>query len=412
MKFELFIAQRIIKNHNKSALSNIIRLAIIAIALGLSVMIISIAVVVGFKEEVRAKVIGFGSHIIIESHGTNSSYETRPIIKNQSFYPSLSKEKGIKGIQVFATKAGIMKTDSAIQGIVLKGVDKDYSWDFIEKRLIDGNVLNISEDKRINDVVISKKVAQILNLKTGDFIPTYFIQKPPKVRKFRVAGIYHTGFEDYDKIFVFADIKHIQRLNAWSKNQVSGFEVLIDNFNELDEMEKFVFSQAGNKFLEDGTKMRVKTIKEVNPQIFDWLELTDMNVQIIIILMLLVAGINMISGLLIIILERTNMIGILKALGANNKKIINIFLHNAFFLILRGIFWGNLIGIGISLIQYYFKIIPLDTAVYYISSVPISLHVSHLILLNAGTVFVIFTMMLLPVLLIIKIKPVKAIKFN
>ncbi len=413
MNLEFFIAKRIFFKEKKKNLSaGVIGLAVAGIALGLAVMILSIAIVTGFKTQIQNKVVGFGSHIIIENFDTNSSYETLPINKNQLFYSSLTEIEGIKHIQRFAIKAGIVKTDSAIQGTILKGVDTDFDWSFFKKSLVSGSILKIDSVKRTNNILVSEYIANVLNLKLGDFVTMYFIQNPPKFRKFKISGIYNTGLEEYDRMYLIADIKHIQRLNTWSKDKISGFEVLIDDFEEIDEMQKKVFSKAGNLFFDDGSKLKIKSIRETNPQIFDWLELTDMNVQIILILMTIVAGINMISGLLIIILERTNMIGVLKSLGSTNYSIRKIFLYNSFFLIVKGFIWGNFIGIGLALAQKHFEIIPLDASTYYISSVPINLNFPDILLLNLVTMFVVFLMMLLPAIIISFIEPIKAIKFN
>lgn len=412
MNLEYFIAKRIFFRQKKNTTTSIVNLAVAGIALGLSIMILSIAIVTGFKKEIQNKVIGFGSHIIIENLGTNSSFEAAPISKNQVFYSQLPKINGIKHIQRFATKAGIIKTNDAIEGTILKGVDTDFDWSFFQKYLEEGNILKIDTSQRSNEILISRSIANILKIKLYDEINIYFIQEPPKVRKFKITGIYNTGLGEYDKMYLICDIKHIQRLSSWSSDKISGFEVLIDDFDKIDEMQNVVFSKAGNIFFDDGSKLNVKSIKETNPAIFEWLELTNMNVQIILILMTLVAGINMISGLLIIILERTNMIGILKALGANNFSIRKVFLYNSFFFIGKGFLWGNLIGVGLSLIQLSFNIIPLEPTTYYLTSVPINLNITHILILNLVSMLIVFLMMLLPAILISYIEPIKAIKFN
>jgi len=412
VNLEFFIAKRIFFKKKRNFSAGIVELAVAGIALGLAIMILSVAIVTGFKQQIQNKVVGFGSHLIIENFSTNSSYEVTPIDKNQPFYNTLTQIDGIKHIQRFAIKAGIIKTETAIQGTILKGVDSDFDWSFFKKNMVKGTILNIDTGMRTNDILISEYIANALNLKLGDEINMYFIQEPPKVRKFTIKGIYNTGLDEYDQLYLIADIKHIQRLNSWSSNKISGFEVSINDFKRIDEMQKKVFARVGTVFFDDGSKLKVKSIKETNPSIFEWLELTDMNVLIILVLMTIVAGINMISGLLIIILERTNMIGILKSLGAANYSIRKIFLYNSFFFISKGFLWGNLIGIGLALLQFYFEIIPLDPATYYISSVPINLKVFDILLLNGGTMLVVFLMMLLPAILISYIEPIKAIKFN
>jgi len=413
MNVELFIAKRIIASRkHKNGLSSVINISVMGIALSVAVMLLSVAIVTGFQTSIRNKVVGFGSHITIMNHDTNLSYETKPVSTQQSFYPNLDTVQGIKHIQTFALKAGIIKTSSDIQGVILKGIGTDFDWTFFKQNIVAGKLFHLTDSTRSNQVLISQQLASLLKLKVDDKFFMYFIQKPPRVRKFTVSGIYNTGFEEFDKLFVLADIAHIQKLNKWEKDQVSGFEILIDSYEQLDEMEDLVFGIAGYKFDEDGTKLRVQTVREKNSAIFDWLELSNTNVWAILILMIIVAGFNMVSGLLILILERTTMIGILKAIGANNLNIRKIFLYNATYLILRGLFWGNLIGIGLAVLQSQFKIIGLDSASYYIDSVPINLQWWHILSLNFGTMFITILVLILPSMIISRISPVKAIRFN
>jgi len=390
----------------------IVTIAVIGIALGLVVMIISVGVVAGFKAEIRNKVFGFGSHIQIINYDANYSYETTPIKKNQDFLSEFKKINGIKHIQIFATKPGIIKTTDNIQGVILKGVDSNFDWSFFDKYMVSGSHFVLPDSGKSNEVVISKKLSQLLNLKTGDNLPMYFIQNPSRMRKFKISGIYQTYLEEFDKMFVLADIRHIQKLNDWSENLISGFEITIDNFDNLDVIANNIFDVAGTKILPDGSKLRIQTIVEKYPYIFDWIGLFNTNLWIILVLMVLVAGFNMVSGLLIMILERTNMIGILKAIGAKNISIQRIFLYNSAFLISRGLFWGNLFGIGLCVIQYYFRIFTLDQTSYYVEYVPISLSVIQILLLNAGAMAVTFIMLILPSFVVSRITPIKAIKFD
>ncbi len=375
-------------------------------------MIFSVAIVTGFKKEIRNKVIGFGSHITITNYDSNSSYETVPISKNQDFYPGIANKNGIRHIQPYAIKAGIIKTDTDIQGIVLKGIDKDFDWSFFKQNLIKGDTIHISGDSISKQVLISNYIAKLLRFEVGDNLFMYFIQDPPRVRKFTVAGIYDTGLEEYDKLFVFADIAQIQKLNNWNKEQISGFEILIDDYHELDKMYELVYSIAGNIFFDDGAKLRVRTIKESNPQIFDWLDLSDTNVWVILTLMILVAVFNMISGLLILILERTATIGILKSLGMENWSIRKIFIYNAAFIIGKGLIYGNIIGIGLCIMQKELSLISLDPASYYVSTIPINLKFSHILLLNIGTMIITIIVLIMPTYIITRIRPVKAIRFT
>lgn len=414
MNFPYFIARRLIKGRTeKTSFSRPINvIAIIGIAMGLAVMIIAVAVLTGFKQQIRDKIVGFGSNIQILNFDSNISLETIPISDTQAFIPGIKEMKGIRHVQVFATKAGIIKTEEAIQGVVLKGVGSDFDWDFFSSNIVDGRVFTVTDTGRINDVIISKKISDMLRLKTGDSFAMYFVQDPPRSRRFTVRGIYETSLEEFDKMYVFCDIGHIKRLNDWTDDQVSGFEIFIDDFDKLDEMTLAVRNQVGYKLLEDETKFRVTNIRLRYPQIFDWLNFQDMNVFIIITLMLLVAGFNMISGLLIIILEKTNMIGILKALGSDNGTIRKVFLYQASFLIVKGLLWGNFIGLGLAFLQLKTGLISLDPSSYYIKTVPVNLELSHILMLNAGTMIIIILMLLVPSQLISRITPVKAIRYD
>ena len=420
MNTELFIAKRLFsaKETKKSISNAVVTIAIVGIALGMVVMILSIAIVTGFKQQVSEKVTGFASHIIISNYDINSSSETEPIRKNQNFYPNIKDIPGFKHIQVFALKAGIVKTKTDIQGVILKGIGSDFNWDFFKESLVEGKIFEVNEDIKNDSVIISKHIATLLKLKVDAPLFMYFInnksktKNPVKQRRFTISGIYNTGLEEFDKSFVICDIKQVQKLNDWTNNQVSGFEIAIDNFDELLPMTEKTYEQVETIYEKDTEQLQIRSIKDNFPHIFDWLALSDTNVWIILVLMLLVGGFNMISGLLVIILERTNMIGILKALGAKNASIRKIFLYNASFLIGKGMIWGNLIGIFLCIVQYQFGIIKLDPSTYYIDAVPINLKIVHLLLLNAGTLVVTTSMLILPSMFISKISPSKAIRFS
>jgi lipoprotein-releasing system permease protein len=414
MNLPYFIARRLIRGRTeKTSFSRPINvIAIVGIAMGLAVMIIAVAVLTGFKQQIRDKIVGFGSNIQILNFDSNLSLETIPVSDTQAFIPRIRKMDGIRHVQVFATKAGIIKTTEAIQGVVLKGVGSDFDWDFFRTNIIDGTVFSVSDTGRTNEVIISKKISDMLRLKTGDSFAMYFVQDPPRSRRFTVSGIYETSLEEFDKMYVFCDIGHIKRLNGWTDDQVSGFEIFIDDFDRLDEMTLAVRNQVGYRLLEEETKFKVTNIRLRYPQIFDWLNFQDMNVFIIITLMLLVAGFNMISGLLIIILEKTNMIGVFKALGSDNGTIRKIFLYQAGWLIAKGLLWGNIIGLGLAFLQLKTGIISLDPSSYYIKTVPVNMELSHIILLNAGTMIIIILMLLVPSQLISRITPVKAIRYD
>ena len=392
--------------HSKKITKPIIRISVIAIALGLIVMIVSLSIVGGFQQEIRNKVIGFGSHVQITSYDSQLTYEASPINIQQGFYPILNQKEGIKHIQSYATKAGIIKTKENIYGVVVKGIGKDFDWTFFNNKIIEGSSFLVAENKN-NDLLISQHIASKMKLKTGDNVFLYFIQKNGTLRpkNFRVTGIYQTGLEQFDNLYVLADMAHIQKRNGWSENQVGGFEVLINNYEDLDEMGEFVDENVGYN-------LHTSTIKEQYADIFSWLDLQDYNVTIIIILMLIVAVVNIVSAMLILVLERTNMIGILKAMGLPNWNVRKIFLYNAIYLILKGLFWGNAIGITLCLIQKYFGILTLPEASYYVSKVPIEMNYFNILLLNLGTLLVCVLMLLIPSYVITKISPVKAIRFD
>lgn len=414
MNFPYFVAQKLIKGRREgTSFSRPINvIAIIGIAMGLAVMILAVSILTGFKKEIREKVVGFGSHIQIMNFDSNISFETTPVSDTQEFVSKIKQVPGIKHIQVFATKAGIIRTDEEIQGVVLKGIGSDFDWSYFSSNIVDGSVFTVTDTGRTDKVIISKKISDMLRLKTGDSFAMLFVQDPPRMRKFTISGIYETSLEEFDKMYVFCDIGYIQRLNGWNDDQVSGFEVYIDDFDRLDDMTMAVRDAIGYKITEEDTKFKVINIRTKFPQIFDWLNFQDINVIIIIFLMLIVAGFNMISGLLILILEKTNMIGILKALGSEDKTIRKVFIYQASYLIGKGLLWGNLIGIGLAYLQLKTGIITLDPSSYYIKTVPVNLQLIHILLLNAGTMAAIIIMLLVPSQLISRITPVKAIRYD
>jgi lipoprotein-releasing system permease protein len=414
MNTPYFIAKRLIRERKgETSFSRPINIiAITGIALGMAVMILAISILTGFKQEVRDKVAGFGSHIQILNFDSNISYETEPIRSDQDFIPDIAGLDGIKHIQVFATKAGIIQANENIEGVILKGIGPDFDWSFFKSNMEEGDVFVVSDTARTDKVVVSRKLCDLLNLKIGDSFNMYFQQDPPRQRKFTISGIYETSLEEFDRVFVFCDINHIRRLNGWDDNQVSGFEILISDFGDLDNLTWEVRDRIGFTVAEDEERLKVSNVQLRYPQIFDWLNFQDLNVIIIIVLMLLVAGFNMISGLLILILEKTNMIGVLKAVGAGDSMISKAFLYQAVWLTGKGLFWGNLIGIGLSLIQLKTGLISLDPTSYYLKTVPVNLDPVHLLLLNGGAMLAIVLMLLIPARLIGRITPVKAIRYE
>ena len=414
MNLELHIAKKITyKNKSDKQISRpIISIATLGIALGLSVMILAIAIVTGFKAGITEKLTGFGSHIQISNYDNNNSFETYPINKNLVPIERLSQIKGIKHVQAYATKPGIIKTKEEIQGVVLNGVSLNHDWSFFRNKLVEGEIINMIPSKKSNQVLISEKLAKLLHLNVEDKLIMYFVQQPIRQRAFTISGIYNSGIDEFDKLFVICDIRHIQKLNNWEDNQVSGIEITIDNFKKLDKTKGLIRDNITGIFSDDGSTFKVRNIKQRYPQIFNWLEMLDVNVWIILGLMILVAGFNMVSGLLIIILEKTSMIGILKALGTDNWSVRKIFLYQSAMIIGKGMLLGNLIGIGICLVQYHFQLISLDPVNYYLDTVPINLNWFHLLLLNIGTLIATVSMLLVPSFYITRITPSKAIKFD
>ncbi len=407
MNAELFIAKKILfgSSGDQKVSRPVIRIALLGITLSMAVMILALAIVTGFQDEIRNKVIGFGGHIQVTGFESNNSYEARPVEKSQVSVPALSAIKGVRHVQAFATKAGILKTKEDIEGILLKGIGTDFDWSFFGSKIISGRKITISDSAAGNEVLISKYISNRLKIHLGDDITVYFIQQPPRARKFRIAGIYETGLGDFDKIFVLCDIAHIQKLNDWNKDQTGGFEILVSDFSRLKETGERVYSSTGYN-------LNTRTIREIYPQIFDWLGLQNMNAVIIIILMILVASINMISALLIIILERVNMIGLVKALGMKDLSVRKTFLYVAAYLVGLGILLGNIFGLSLCFLQKHFSILKLDQESYYVSVVPVHISVPHLLLLNGGTFIICVAVLIIPSYIITRISPVKAIKFS
>ncbi len=414
MNFSLFTAKRITFNRasKKKMAASVLKIAVSVVAVGVAVMIITVSVVTGFKHGVYKKIIGFQAHITVKNRDINETYETLPISKNQSFYPGITKINGINHIQIYATKPGIIKTKTEVQGIVLKGVGKDYNWSFLKNNLKAGKLPNVSSDDKSKEILISQKTADLLNLVVGDNLNVYFIQNPPKARRFKICGLYQTGMEETDKLMAFCDIRQIQRINNWDENQISGFEIFIDDFVNPEEMTEKVEDEVASVISDDGSMLQVSNYLRDNQFIVQWLKLSDTNVAVILILMIIVSVLSMIAALLTIILERTSMIGILKALGADNLKIIKIFLYKGAFLILKGLIIGNILGIILLLIQKFFKVIPLNPDLYYVDSVPADINVFHILMLDAGTLIISIFVLVLPALLAAKINPARTVNFK
>ena len=359
----------------------------------------------GFKSDISEKIIGFGSHITITNFTDNQSYESEPVSINQDFYPKIKDDEGINNIQVFATKAGIIKTESDISGILLKGISADFDNSFFSKNLFKGNIPSYNDTVVSDKIMLSSSISNKLNLSIGDDVIVYFFQDPTRVRKFVLYGIYETGFVDFDDLIMIVDIQHIQKLNNWKNKEVGGFEILIDNFEELDEITNNIYSKIPYN-------LNAQSVVEKNPQLFDWLELQNVNLKVILILMLVVGSVNMITALLILILEKTKLVGILKSIGYSNWSIRKVFLYNAAYLIINGIVLGNIIGLGFALLQQKFKLISLDPNIYFMKTVPIKFDFMHIFALNLSVLVICLLVLIIPSYVITKITPMKAMRFS
>jgi lipoprotein-releasing system permease protein len=415
MASEFFIAGRIYKNsrEGRDVSPPAVRVAVVSMALGLAIMILAIAIVVGFKKEVRNKVIGFGSHIQVTNFDNNASFEMKPVAIGDSLIERIQSLPNIRHVEKFITKPGIIKTDQHFQGVVFKGIDENYDWDFFRQNLTEGVIPTIRSDSSTADVIISQHIVDKLDLKLGDSFVAYFVQDENiRPRKFHITGIYQSYFSDYDKLFIIMDIKQLWKLNRWDEDMVSGLEILVKDYNKLDETAEKLYHDLFSKNDRLGNSLYTRSIKQLKPEIFDWLDVLDMNVVIILTLMLVVAGFSMISGLLIIILERANMIGILKALGQDNTSIRKIFLYISAFLIGKGLLWGNGIALAICFIQKWTGILKLNPEIYYLAEVPVDINVLSILLLNLGTLIVTLVMLIGPSYLVAKILPAKTIRFE
>lgn len=406
MNAATFISKRIFSLSKENLSSTVMRIAVASVALGIAIMLISIAVVVGFKNQIRDKVIGFVAPIHIQALNQNESIEETPFLFDSVLNARLDKPF-ITEMHKTANKAGIIKTDEEIQAVVLKGVDFEYNWKYIDSYLVGGEIPQYTENERSNDVMISNIIAHKMNLNIGDPVRIWFVDTEMKARgrKFNVKGIYETGLQECDERFVYCDLNQIRRLNGWDNGEIGHLEIWVDNEALINEYNRQIYYSIP-------TELVSYSAMESYPQIFDWLELQDMNVVIIIVLMLLVAGITIISMLLIIILERTSTIGLLKAMGASNGLIRSIFLRRSCRILLIGMAIGDVIGIGLCLIQKLFNIISLSPESYYLSAVPIELNIWHIIILNVGTMILWVMMLLLPTMLINNVRPSKSIRFE
>jgi len=413
MNLEYFIAKRLFfkRNHQEKKSEPATKIAIIGISVGLAVMLIAGAIVMGFRQEVRNKIIGINSHIQITSYYSNYTYEMNPVNASDSLLDALRSVPGVGHVQRLFTKPGMIKTEFDFQAVVFKGVDADFDKRFLVKNLVQGVFPNYA--KPSNEVLISEYLSKLLKLKLGDSFLAYFIKgESVSARKLKISGIYNTHFSEFDKYFLIADARHVRHLNGWSDNQAAGVEIFVKDMDRFDQVEEGVYAKMARLAGKNNDSFYMRNLYEMNPDLFSWLHLLDMNVWLILVLMICVSGFNIISGLLILILENTNLIGMLKAMGANNISIRKIFIDLSTFLIVKGLFWGNVIGLGCCLIQKYFHLIHLNPATYYVDFVPIELNWTYFLLVNVGTVLISLIVVLLPTALISHINPVKSIRFD
>lgn len=415
MDWKLFVAHRIYSSREgeKKVSRPAVLIARWGIAIGLAVMIIAVAVVVGFKHEVRNKVVGLGSDIALTNIEAHNLYETVPIVADNGLIDMLRSTSGVKHVQRYALKPGMLMTGDNFMGMVLKGVSQEYDWTFLKSHLLEGEIPAFTDTVSTNQVLISHVIANKLRLALGDKVYTYYVDgERVRARRLQIAGIYRTDFAQYDELFLITDLYTVNRLNSWSHDQASGIELEVTDYNRLEQVRDSVGDKVKVYANSDENPYYVQTAEDLNPQIFAWLDVLDMNVWVILILMMGVAGFTMISGLLIIILERTNMIGILKAMGADNHSIRKLFLSFSVFLVGKGMLWGNVIALSFIAIQSFFKPFKLDPATYYIDCVPVEFNLWWWILLNVCTLIVSVLMLVGPSYLIAHIHPAKSIKFE
>jgi len=406
MRVEAFIAKRLSFSKQSGFSSFIIKIAIVAVCLSVAVMIIATALVNGFKKEIENKVFGFMGSIQISSFESNHAFQNKPIAYNPKLSQSITTLDAVTHVQTYANITTILKSPTEMEGIALKGVGFDFNWQFFEKYMYAGKPFVMDSTKKSNEIVLSKTTADRLKVEIGDKVNAYFIKDPPRIRSFKISGIFNTGLIEYDMAYALIDIRHVQKLSNWNDKQIQGYEVFIDDANALEKTNNELF------FNILGPDLLSQTLKEINPSIFNWLELQSVNEKVIFALMIIVAVINMITTLLILIMERTNMIGILKALGASNWTIRKLFLYNAAFIVGFGLLFGNFFGLGLCFFQDHFGFIQLSEESYFIKTAPVYINWWIVLIINLATLVICIFSLLLPSYLITKISPVKAIRFS
>ncbi len=410
---ELYIAKRLLfGGSGKKSTGLMVTISIFGIALSIAVMIVAVAVTTGFKEQVGRKATGFAADIQITNLDSHySMYNMSPISADQPFLAGIKSIPEVRHVQEFCIKPAMMKSINEGQVIVLKGINRDFDWDFFKRNMVEGDIFELPDSAASNSIILSQYTAKQLQVKLGDRVIGLFIN-PDRFRSFTVSGIYSTGLVELEKVYALVDMRQLQKVSGWAPDQISGFEIFIRDFDKLQEVTDEVFDLAGFRLSEEGTTQNVQNVRELYSQIFDWLNLQDTTVAIILLLMVLVAGFNMISGLLIVILERTSTIGILKALGASSRFIRKVFLYESAYFIGKGLLWGNVFALVICWLQWKFGFISLDQDNYYLDKVPISIHMFQIILINVGAAVAIFVMLLLPSAIISKISPETTIKYR
>lgn len=406
LPFHFLLAHRILKDKGHRFSRPIVSLSVMGVSLGLIIMMIAIAITSGYKQEIRNKVVGMGAHIRISHYDQNYSFEQVPFDKNQPFLKELSRNPEIVSLQNFATKVGIVKTADQVEGIVLKGVDASFNQSLFGRNIVEGESLHLTDTVADNHIVVSKRMASKLQLRVGDKVRTYFVQDPPRSRSFQISGIYETGLPEYDNMFALVDLRHVQKLNDWTADQISGVEILLQDYDKIDEMGDYVHHRVGYE-------LKAETIKQIYPEIFQWIELFDTNVAVLLIITTCVCLVTMMSIFFIIMLEQTQTVGIIKSLGMKTKDVVRTFIMVAGNILLKGMLIGDAVALAFGFLQQRFHFIKLNPDTYYVSYVPIHFHPVAVLLLNVGVFFICMLVLVLPAWVVSKkITPVNAVRWE
>lgn len=379
-------------------------------------MIWTVGILDGFKSAVTDKLVGLSAHIVVSKHVSDESYSLSPIFKEKEIFEKLQSVEGVKNVQTFAIKAGLIRTKTDTYGVVLKGIDEHFDWSYFDQFMVKGRKLIVSQGGNTGkEIVLSEKLAQKMKADTGDFVYMYFLDDELRTRKYQIVGVYNTNYEELDMLYVLADIHDVQRLNNWNyvqNEQITGYEIFLDDIGKLQSKADEIYSLVGIRFDISGEKLKVETIRDLYPAIFDWLGLLNVNSLVLLVIMIVIVSINMITSLLILILDKSQNIAVLKVLGANNWYIRQIFIFNGIYILFRGLLWGNLIGLIVAIVQTYTHILPLDPQIYYINYVPIDINFLKVLIINLFLVILTFFVLLLPSMIISKISPAKVLKFD